>query len=415
MVRLKRLQSRYKEAFQTDNKSAMSNQAFMDFTDKGAAWFIGNMAKTKIDLERKLKKVDFVLEVRDARLPFTTANPDVDSLTKDKPRLIIFNKADIANAQCNQVLAHYYESLGTHVVFTNAEVAWKQTLRSVIRFVTDCVPSTSFKTAPHVGLLVGMPNVGKSSILNALRVAHEFQFQRQGCGKPREQVVSIKPGSTRHITTVPVSIDPPICIMDTPGLTVPGNFSFKAGRKLALMGIIPTNCTSIHISDLAKTVYAIYLNSGMVHHLAECLRISRVPVCFDDLVSSVGNRSGSSANNQLNRLNRDIVHSLIVDDFQSGRLGRITLDNIPSMTKALNLDKTSKRGSNEEASIDDRIPEEQEVLPSKNVEFSPGVDASWGSDMKDALSQIHNLSHTISRKQGPIAKCAPNFKIKDPC
>ena len=410
MVRLKKLQSRYREAYQTNHKNAVSNEAFMDFTDRGAAWFIGNMAKTKIELERKMRHVDFVVEVRDARLPFTTANPDIDSLTKDKPRLIIFNKADLANKQCNDVLAQYYENMGTYVVFTNAEVAWKMTLNSVIRFVMKCVPVTSFKTAPHLGLLVGMPNVGKSSILNALRVAHEFQFQKNGVGKHREgQVVSCRPGSTRHISTVPVSLDPPISIMDTPGLTLPGNFNYKAGQKLALLGIIPTNNSSLQAKNLAEHVYNLLTQSGMVHHLADCMRISRVPVNFDDFLKLMAKRCGTSAHNQIGAVNRDVLYSIVVNDFQAGRLGRITLDTIPRINTVLNLGEDGTHDVNNEHS---KRQTEQDVKTSDCSQTNEYEDKLWDKEMKNTLSRVESCSDTISRQKGPISQYRLSYKIR---
>ena len=413
MVRLKRLQSRYRDAYQSEG-GPISNQAYMDFTDRGAAWFIGNMAKTKIELEKKMRHVDFILEVRDARLPFTTANPDIDQLTKDKPRLIIFNKADLANKQCNETLAQFYESSGAYVIFTNAEVAWKMTLNCVIRFVTKCVPSIPFKTAPHLGLLVGMPNVGKTSILNTLRVAHEFQFQKAGACKHREaQVVSASPGSTRRLTTVPVSLDPPISVMDTPGLTLPGNFSYKAGRKLALLGIVPRNTSTVHCKNLAEHVFDLLSKSGMSHHLAECMKLSRIPLDFNDCIMLLAKRSGTSAHNQIGNINRDVIYSMIVDDFQAGRLGRMTLDSMPSHQKPLNLAQESEVNGNSYNDFTHQSSEQEVHVQEKQLHDK--VDqGTWDKGMRDTINSLRSMPSTISRKRGPISLYKLDFKLHRP-
>jgi len=143
------------------------------------------------------------------------------------------------------------------------------------------------------------------------------------------------------------------------------------------------------------------------------MRLSRAPESFQDLEELVGSRSGRSATNQINRLNRDVVHHIIVNDFRAGRLGRITLDNIPSMRKALNLDNSSTESRKEESKESTRIPEEQEVVPCQSNDAQNGFDDSWGPDMKDALSKVRNFSETISRRKGPISKCLPQFKIRN--
>ncbi|CCW68998.1 unnamed protein product [Phytomonas sp. Hart1] len=175
-----------------------------------------------------------------------------------------------------------------------------------------------------------MPNVGKSTLINALRLAHAAEFHGDNARRSRTaERVGIAPGTTRAPRLVPLSRDPPLVLWDTPGLTLPGCFAREAGLRLAACGIIPTNNLSLPCGVVARYIYDILLTAGMREHLAECLHLSRPPISFDDCISLICERSGSSGQSELGNLDAARAHRFLLYDFQAGNLGRITLDPLP--------------------------------------------------------------------------------------
>ncbi|GET93043.1 hypothetical protein, conserved [Leishmania tarentolae] len=330
MRKVKRTLSAYKGSMETSAKKSMSREAFVDIDEKGAAWYLGHMKSAANMLADKVKDADFVLEIRDARLPFTTENPNLRKLSAGKPRLIIFNKAELSNEDSNRAIQEYYERNGAFALFTSARRCWRDVVEAVQRFTTHILPPLPYKTVAHVGIVLGMPNVGKSTLINSLRLAHEYQFHREDFRRSRSpETVSITPGTTRGMKLVPLSKDPPVVLYDTPGLTLPGCFTKESGLKLAACGIIPTNDVSLPQGMVARYIYDILVASGSSEHMAECLHLPRVPISFDDCVAMICERSGTSGQTEMGNLDPVRAHRFFVHDFTMGNLGKITLDVLP--------------------------------------------------------------------------------------
>lgn len=330
MRKVKRTLSAYSESMDRSSRKTMSREAFVDMDEKGAAWFLGHMQSSSLALRDKAKDADFILDIRDARLPFTTENPNIRRLTGGRPRLIIFNKAELSNEDCNRSIQAYYESIGCFSLFTSARRCWRDVVEAVQRFTTHVLPPKTYKTTAHVGLVVGMPNVGKSTLINSLRMAHEYQFHREDFRRSRTpETVAITPGTTRALKMVPLSKDPNVVLYDTPGLTLPGCFAKEAGLKLAACGIVPMNDVSLPQGVVARYIYDLLAAAGTTEHMAECLHLPRAPITFDDCVAMICERSGSSGQTDLGNFDPVRAQRFFLHDFQCGNLGRVTLDPLP--------------------------------------------------------------------------------------
>lgn len=195
-------------------------------------WFPGHMARAVRQLGEQLGRAQLVLEVRDARVPFSAENPEIDAVVEGKRRLLVLNKADLVRPdEAERAVRYFRERLGRAAVAVSASSP--RTMRGLRDAVVEAAGRNKFRTVPTVAVVVGLPNVGKSSVINALKGSSD----RRKAGNAR---VGGEPGVTRHMSGFHVSASPPVFVIDTPGIMVPrferSERGYRRALRLALTG-----------------------------------------------------------------------------------------------------------------------------------------------------------------------------------
>ncbi|XP_037759683.1 mitochondrial ribosome-associated GTPase 1 isoform X1 [Chelonia mydas] len=199
-----------------------------------AAWFPGHMAKGLRRMKETLRKVDCLIEVHDARIPFSGRNPAFQEALGIRPHLLVLNKMDLADLTHKARILTRLEQEGLkNVLFTNC--VKDENVKKVIPLITDLVSSSPrYQRAENVEyciMVIGVPNVGKSSLINSMRRLH--------LKKGKASRVGGEPGITRAVLTrIQVSERPLMYLLDTPGVLAPRIESVETGMKLALCGAI---------------------------------------------------------------------------------------------------------------------------------------------------------------------------------
>ncbi|KAM3837056.1 mitochondrial ribosome-associated GTPase 1 isoform 4-T6 [Vipera latastei] len=199
-----------------------------------ARWFPGHMARGLKDMRKSLRAVDGLLEVHDARIPLSGRNPALNEVLGIRPHLLVLNKMDLADLTHKSRILELLEQQGLqHVVFTDCLT--DENIKKLIPILTGLIKNSQrYQRAENVDnniMVIGVPNVGKSSIINSLRNLH----LKKGKASP----VGGAPGITKAVLTrIQVSEKPLVYLLDTPGVLSPQIESVETGLKLALCGAI---------------------------------------------------------------------------------------------------------------------------------------------------------------------------------
>lgn len=279
-------------------------------------WYPGHMVKTKKDIIEKLKLIDIVIELLDARIPLASKNPDIDGIIGTKNRIIVLNKADLANKHENQRWVEYFDKNNIPCVLMNSldgdsmkkvvNIAYKLTEEKREKQSKSGIVNSAIKLA-----VVGIPNVGKSSFIN--------RMVNKNIAK-----VGNRPGVTRNNAWI--RIDKDIILLDTPGVLWP-KFNEDIGLKLSYAG-----CIKDEILDIETTAYKLLTllskNKSYLNMLYTRYKIEEDFTFNDimDLYDIIGKKRGALISGG----NMDYlkVGNMILDDFQTGNIGRITLETV---------------------------------------------------------------------------------------
>ena len=276
-------------------------------------WYPGHMTKAKRMMQENIGLIDLVIELVDARIPFSSRNPDIDELGKNKARLILLNKSDLADPKANQIWMDYFKNKGFHVLEINAKTG--QGLKAIQGMVKEACREKierdrkrGIKNRPVRAIVVGIPNVGKSTFINS--------FAGKACTKTGN-----KPGVTKGKQWIRLNKE--LELLDTPGILWPKFESEEVGRNLAFIGSM--NDEILQMTELAMdlTEYLLqhYQMQLFTRYQVEDEGQSRTPALMLEHICE--NRKCYKKGQEPDY---EKAASVLVDDFRSGRIGRITLE-----------------------------------------------------------------------------------------
>lgn len=274
-------------------------------------WFPGHMAKARREVMEKLKLVDIVIELVDARLPLSSRNPMLDQIIQQKPRLILLNKEDLADPKQTKDFKAYFESQGYACLSLNANTGQgvKQIVTACQKVLKDKIErraAKGMKPKAIRAMIIGIPNVGKSTVLNRLV-------------KKNIAKTGNKPGVTKAQQWLKVGKE--FELLDTPGILWPKFEDHEIGLKLALTGAIKDDI--LHLDDIA--LYGLeYFNRYHPEVLKERYHLTAEAetLPYPEMLMWLSEKLGYKDD-------YDRMSQRFINDVRSGKLGRYTLDEVP--------------------------------------------------------------------------------------
>lgn len=273
-------------------------------------WYPGHMTKAKRMMQEDIKLIDLVIELVDARIPLGSRNPDIDQLGQNKARLILLNKSDLADEKGNQAWETFFKEKGYFVVSVNSRNGngLKQintVVQQACREKIERNKKRGILNRPVRAMVVGIPNVGKSTFINS--------YARKACTKTGN-----KPGVTKGKQWIKLSNT--LELLDTPGILWPKFEDQTVGLHLALIGSIKDEI--LNIDELALNLIEIltHIYPGV---LETRYRVTENRKAEEILEEIAKNRHCVQKGGELD-LSK--AASLLLEEFRSGKLGRITLE-----------------------------------------------------------------------------------------
>ena len=273
-------------------------------------WYPGHMTKAKRMMQENIKLIDLVIELVDARVPMSSRNPDIDELGKNKARLVLLNKSDLAEEKQNDAWVNYFKEKGFSVVKVNSKKGGGiKSIQGVIQEACKEKIERDRKRGiinrPVRAMVVGIPNVGKSTFINALA--------GKACAKTGN-----KPGVTKGKQWIRLNKN--VELLDTPGILWPKFEDQTVGLRLAFIGSIKDEILNVEelSVELIKFLKNYYM--GVLSEKYDIMENDDPYQCLADIAKS---RHCLLRGNELDTTK---AATMLIDDFRSGRLGRLTLE-----------------------------------------------------------------------------------------
>ena len=272
------------------------------------------MTKAKRQMQEDLKLIDLIIELVDARIPLSSRNPDIDELGKNKARLILLNKSDLADERYNEQWSAYFQKKGFYVVKVNAKSgAGLKSIQGVIQEACKAKIERDrrrgIKNRPIRAMVVGIPNVGKSTFINS--------YAGKACAKTGN-----KPGVTKGKQWI--RLNKTLELLDTPGILWPKFEDQEVGKRLAFIGSIKDEILnleelSLELLDYIRTNYPGLLNTR--YGIEE----EGTPV---SLLEAVADKRKCLIRGQ--EIDYAKAAGIVMEEFRNGKIGRITLEFPPT-------------------------------------------------------------------------------------
>lgn len=290
-------------------------------------WYPGHMTKAKRMMQEQMKLIDLVIELVDARVPVSSKNPDIDHLAQNKSRLILMNKADLADPVQSDRWIAYFRKRGIAALTLDSRnnkgmQAIHQTIQEACREKTERDRKRGILNRPIRAMVAGIPNVGKSTFINS--------FAGRACTKTGN-----KPGVTKGKQWIRLNKN--VELLDTPGILWPKFDDQAVGERLAFIGSL--NDEIVNREELALNLLS-FLNRAYVGMVEKyySLEAAEPGDCFNavNMLSQIAQTRGCLLPGHTLDLFK--ASCLLLDDFRSGKLGRITLEFAPQSEQHLETD-----------------------------------------------------------------------------
>lgn len=273
-------------------------------------WYPGHMTKAKRQMQEDVKLIDLIIELVDARVPLSSRNPDIDEIGKNKARLILLNKADLADEAQNEAWKAYFQEKGFYVVKVDSRNgAGMKLVQNVIQEAckekTERDRKRGIKNRPIRAMVAGIPNVGKSTFINT--------FAGKACAKTGN-----KPGVTKGKQWIRLNKN--VELLDTPGILWPKFEDQEVGKRLAFIGSVKDDI--LNMEELALELIS-YLCKNYPGALEKRYNIPEegLPV---EILGEIARVRGCLKKGE--ELDYTKATGILFEEFRSGKIGRITLE-----------------------------------------------------------------------------------------
>ena len=288
-----------------------NNGSQESFSKVPISWYPGHMAKTKREIKEKIDLIDIVFEVVDARIPYSSKNKEIEEMTKGKPRVIVMTKIDLCDSGKTNKWIKYYEDKDYIVIpidlinNPNTKIIFDK-IKPLVDEINNKRKSKGLKERKARILIMGVPNVGKSTLINRL------------VGRKATNVGN-RPGVTKNLEWI--RINDKVELLDTPGILWPKLDEEEVAYNLASM-------TAIKEEVLDSEDIAIYIIKKLLSDYPDNI-INRYSLTkiedIVDILDEIGKKIGAFRNSETDY---DRVYKRVIKDLQDGYLGKITIDNI---------------------------------------------------------------------------------------
>ncbi|MDE5412987.1 ribosome biogenesis GTPase YlqF [Alkalihalobacterium chitinilyticum] len=274
-------------------------------------WFPGHMAKARREVTEKLKLIDVVIELLDARVPMSSRNPMIDEIVAHKPRLVLLNKADLADPRVTDEWKNYFTKQDVKVLSIDSQSgkgvsAISPSCKELATPLLEKMKARGMKPRAIRAMILGIPNVGKSTLINRLAVK---KIAKTGD----------RPGVTKQQQWIKVGNE--MELLDTPGILWPKFEDQAIGFRLAATGAIKDEL--LDFQDVALFVLN-YLKDRYEGQVKERFKLDEIPIEGLQLFDEIGKKRGFLQSGGY--IDYDKTAEIILRELRSGKLGRITLE-----------------------------------------------------------------------------------------